>query len=448
MNFADLRRLQSKLFLALVASTSLLLASCGGGGASTSPFTDGQGGAPAVFPSSGSLYAGVPYVMNVTGGRRPYLITSNEPTLVDLNLVLDGNQFSFVPRNPGVIDVGLDPNAVPSRTVIIQVRDSVGSSASFTYSVLQNFFTGYRESYASTCAAASGTVIQACSGTDSIVTVFPVSNGTLYGNRVLQFDKVRGDFSFVVEDPNANPQLVSQIRRTTDHNGMAFVRLRVTNFAPTQIASYKITDVATGATTDALFTIVQQSPVDAISVLPATTFTFTGGLSTRCGTGQADVFITGGTPPYTITPFGGLAVSTTSVAVTGGRVTITAPAANPPCPQGTSVLVQDSRGASQTITVTQAPGTATPPPITVSPSFLSTLGCGQTGQAAVVGGVGGLYAISSHPNINAIVAGNTLSFTRLAVDIIPSSATDALITVTDGSTIGTLSVGATPATCP
>ncbi len=69
---------------------------------------------------------------------------------------------------------------------------------------------------------------------------FPISQGTLYGNREFQLDRVRGDYSFVPEPPGDTPQLVNQIRVRTDHTGRAFVRIRMGISAPTQIASYRL----------------------------------------------------------------------------------------------------------------------------------------------------------------------------------------------------------------
>lgn len=441
MNLEPLRRLQSKLSVAFVAAAALVLSSCGGGGATNSPTNTGN---LELIPATATLYAGVPYTLNVTGGLPPYLITSTEPTLVELNFTTSDHTFSFVPRNPGVVDVGLDPNEVLRRSLSIEVRDSRGERITRTYNVLQNFFTGYRESYTSTCgAAATATPPQACSGTETIIHLIPVSNGTLYGNREYQLDKVRGDFQFVVEDPSVTPQLVNQIRVRTDQTGQAHIRLRVTNSAPTQIATYKITDVSTGVSTVALFTILQQPVIDTISVLPDTV-TFTGTLATRCGTGSADIFVSGGTPPYTLVASAGLAVSPTTVDVSGGRFTVTAGLTSPPCPSGTSVIVTDSRGATAIVSASILPGTGTPPTLTAAPTSL-TLACGQTGQVTVVGGNGSpLSTTSSNPLVTSAVGGSTVSITRVNSGTGPTAAS---IAVTDGASI--VSIGVTvPATCP
>ncbi len=444
VNFEPLRRLQSKLSFAFIAAAALVLASCGGGGATSSP---NNVGALQLLPGTGSIYAGVPTTFNIVGGRAPYLVTSSEPTLLELGFTTSSNSFTVVARNPGVVDVGLDPDEVPRRSVNIEVRDSNGVSLSATFSVLQNFFTGYGTFYSNTCAApASGDPPQACSGTDSVVNLVPVSNGALYGDREFELRKIRGDFQFVVENPAVTPQLVDIIRVRTDHEGKAIARLRVTNAAPTQIASYTITDLVTGATTTRTFVIVQQPGIDQISLLP-TEITFTGGLSTQCGRGSADVFIFGGTPPYTINAAAGLAISPTTVTSSGGSFKVTAGLTIPPCPADATVLVTDSRGAVGTVTVSVLPGTGTPPTLSASPTTIANLTCGTSVSVTVVGPAG-LVPASQHPRVQATISGSTLTIRRIIGDgltVYPNSGT---VTVTDGSSIVTITLTAVDPNCP
>ena len=452
MNFEPLRRLQSKLSVAFIAAAALVLASCGGGGATSSPGTVGD---LALLPGSGSIYAGVPYTFNIAGGRPPFLVTSSEPTLVELNFTTSDRQFTFVARNPGVIDVGLDPDAVPSRSVNIQVRDSAGVQTfiSNTYNVLQNFFTGYSVFYSNTCAVATGTgpAIQACSGTDTLVGFTPVSQGTLYGNREFQLDRIRGDFSFVPEPPGTAPQLVNTLRVRTDQTGTAFARLRVGIGAPTQLASYRISDIATGVTSNFVFMIIQQAPVGVITVLPGGPVTFTGANSGTCGFGSSDQFVFDGTPPYIITPPASIAVSPGTLDTNGSRFTISVGQGFPvnACPSGV-VIIQDAQGRIANVFVSSVPGT-TSIPITVSPVPLPALTCtANTTQAAVVGGVGPLQVVSNHPRVQATISGNILSVLRIAsgdgATIYPTTAT---LAVTDGTTIsGTVVTVTVPANCP
>ena len=443
MNFEPLRRLQSKLSVAFIAAAALVLTSCGGGGATSSPNV----GALQLLPGAGSIYAGVPTTFNIVGGRAPYLVTSSEPTLLELNFTTSSNNFTAVARNPGVIDSGLDPDEVPRRSVNIEVRDSNGVSLSATFSVLQNFFTGYGTFYSNTCAApASGDPPQACSGTDSVVNLVPVSNGALYGDREFELRKVRGDFQFVVENPAVTPQLVDIIRVRTDHEGKAIARLRVTNGAPTQIATYTVTDITTGATTTRTFIIVQQPVFDQISLLP-NEITFTGGLSTECGRGTADVVVIGGTPPYTISGAPSLGISPSTVTSSGGTFSITAGRTSPPCPADQTVLVTDSRGAVGTVTVSIEAGFGSPPALSAAPTTIANLVCGTSTTVTVVGPAG-LSAASQHPRVTATISGSTLTIRRLDGDgltVYPNSGT---VTVTDGSSILTITLTAVDPNCP
>lgn len=443
MNFEPLRRLQSKLSFAFIAAAALVLASCGGGGATSSP---NNVGTLQLLPGAGSIYAGVPTTFNIVGGRAPYLVTSSEPTLLELGFTTSSNNFTAVARNPGVVDVGLDPDEVPRRSVNIEVRDSNGVSLSNTYSVLQNFFTGYGTFYSNTCAApASGEAPEACSGTDSVANLVPVSNGALYGDREFELRKVRGDFQWVIENPAVTPQLVDIIRVRTDHEGKALARLRVTNAAPTQIATYTVTDIATGATTTRTFIIVQQPVFDQISLLP-NELTFTGNLTTDCGGGSADVFVFGGTPPYSISTVAGLAISATTVNSSGGKFSVTAARTPAPCPADATVLVTDSRGAVGTVTVTRGAGSGTLPALSAAPTTIANLACGTSTAVTVIGGPG-LSATSQHPRITATISGSTLTLRRLTGDgatIYPNSGT---VTVTNGSSIVTITITATDPNC-
>jgi hypothetical protein len=448
VNFAALRSVQTQLSIAFVASAALLLASCGGGGATgTNP--GNTAGTLSLAPGSGSLYAGVPYTINIVGGRRPYLVTSSEQTVVALNFTTSSNSFDILANNPGVIDVGLDPDAVPSRSVSITVTDSAGQTSTSTFNVLQNFFTGYGVSYTSLCASGSGAAPQACSGLESLIRLSPVSQGVRYGNRVLQLDKIRGDFQFVQEDPAAVPQLVNQLRVTTDQTGLASARLRVTVAAPTQVASYRVTDVRTGVTTDQTFIIVQQDPTTVINLVP-NSFTFTGGLTGTCGTGSGQAIVLGGVGPYQVLTSSPLIIAGPNpVPKNGDLLSVTVPAGitGSNCPTG-SVTVIDAQGARGTLTVTSAAGSGTPPPIVLSPSTLTLTCTAPTGSAAVIGGNGSLSAVSSHPRVQATISGTILTVTRLTPDVpvvaYPATAT---IAITDGASIVNLTASV-PSSCP
>src|SRR5262249_13467460 len=85
--------------LALVAA--LFLGSCGGGGAQGNPNVTG---AVTITPSAGTIYAGIPFSFQITGGRTPYFLTSSEPGLLPVPSSINGHDLTVVGANPGVID--------------------------------------------------------------------------------------------------------------------------------------------------------------------------------------------------------------------------------------------------------------------------------------------------------------------------------------------------------
>jgi hypothetical protein len=446
VTLAALRNLPSKFSIAFVAACATLLASCGGGGAATSP---SSAGALALTPGTSSIYAGVPYTMNITGGRKPYLVTSSEQTIVALNFTTESSTFDIVANNPGVVDPGLDPAEVPRRTVTITVRDSLGTSVAGSYAVLQNFFTGYGASYSNTCAVGASGPVQACSGTDTVLSYAPVSQGALYGNREMQFDRVRGDFSFVPEPPGTTPQLVDRIRVRTDTTGRALIRMRVGIGAPSQIATFKVTDVTTGVTADIAFLISGQAPTGSITLVPGTAITFTGSSTGACGWGSSDQYVYDGTPPYTITPPVGVSVVPLTLTSNGAKFTVSVGQGAPvnQCPSGT-LIVTDAQGRRATLDVKSEVGT-TSIPITVAPVPLPALTCTlNSTQAVVIGGVGSFQVVSNHPRVNAQMAGNVLVVQRAASgDGAVVYPTTASIAITDGATVTTVTA-TVAANCP
>lgn len=457
VNSVAARRANLVIPAALLVAVSLLLSACGGGGAASLP--PSNTGSLAITPASANLYAGVPYELNIVGGRKPYLVTSNEQTVIALNRTVDANVVTIVAENPGVIDPG-SATEVPRRSVTISVRDSLGATTTAQLTVLQNFFTGYRQTYSNTCSTSGTTgTIDACAGTDSLVQLVPVSQGLLYANRELRLDRIRGDFSFVNEDPAAAPQTTNRLLVRTDSTGRAFARLRVAGLAPSQLATYSITDVASGASTTVAFLIVGVSVTEPnLAIIPAGPITLVGRLNTLCGAGTADIFIVGGRPPYVIgAPTGVSTFPPSPLPSSGSRLSITIPASETPCPPPFTILVTDSRGNTAQFTINAVAGTLeaepTPPPVVIAPSALPgtapALRCGQSAQVAVIGGStrASLSLRSTHPRVNAVISGQTLSVQRLAGDggtAYPDSFT---VTVTDGSSTAELA-GTTATTCP
>jgi hypothetical protein len=436
------------------AAAAFVLGACGGGGAGTSTGPN-QGGSPSISPKTGTFYAGVPNSFVITGGRRPYKLTSTEPSVLPVPSTLDANSFQVVPANPGVVNTGIPVGGLPVRTVTVTVIDALQQTDIATIEVAQNFLTGYGVTFNSNCptSATSGAAAQACSGGETVVTLASVTNGNLFGNRAVRFEVVRGPFQFV--NP-ANNSTANTFTTTTDHAGLATAILRINPNVTAQFAVLRVVDVATGVYTDHVFAINGASGI-AVSTLTAipNVFTFTGVLTTQCGTGSADFTVFDGQPPYTATVSDpNIRVSPSQAFTNPATFTVTA-FNNSVCLANATVIITDALGARTTVTVNTEPGSTAPPapqPLAVQPTAI-TLACGTSGSVSVVGGAGSVFVNSTHPRITAVASGNTITITRLGADPAGTFPTTGTISVSDGRTIIPISVtitGADPVTgrCP
>jgi hypothetical protein len=431
--------------LALVSA--VMLSSCGGGGSATTT----QGGPLALLPSSGSIYAGVPYVISITGGAGPYTLGSSEPLLLAVPQTVRGNTITVVANNPGVVDTGLDPNDVPRRSVIITVRDNTGQNVTASYNVLQNFLTSYGISFSPTSCADPAALVpgSVCAGGEIGVRLSATFAGNLAGNRQFRLEVLRGPFFWVHPTTGI---VGNSVTVTSDHQGVVTAIMRTAAGIPTQIAVLRVVDVATGVYTDHTFVIDGANANAVLTAIPQA-FTFTGPDNVTCGTGVGDFLVFDGLPPYSATSSNpNVTVEALDPNSNPGRFRIRA--INPGiCLSEATVVVVDSLGARTTVTVTteagaNPPPAPPPPPLNVAPNAI-TLGCGQSGSVSIVGGSGTSRSASSpDPRISATATGNTLTITRVGL---PGPGTGGNVTsqvnVSDGAAIATVTV-THPATCP
>jgi hypothetical protein len=445
--------LKTWLAIALLSLASALIGACGGGGATASQ--QNSLAALDLLPGDQSnLYAGVPITFTIVGGRAPYQVSSGDTSIIPINELVSGNTFTVVPSNPGIIDVGLDPNAVPQRSVQIFVRDSgsglantlTGVTIFKTYHVLQNFLTGYGVGYTSTCATAVGstTAGQACAGQESVANFSPVTSGILSGNRAMRVEKLTGDYDWVVEGTG---QLQNTLNFSTNHNGVGIARLKVRVGAVTQIATYRLIDVASTLNTIQQFIITGTPPPGAMTLIPST-LSFTSATTTRCGTGGADVLIFDGKPPFTINNTSpNLSITPTTVVAPSNSFNVNA-FNSAICLTGATVVVTDSEGRRATLTVNTAAGTTAPPALSVAPASVTVTCVANVATVAVVGGTGANSAVSSSPRVTATVSGNAMQITRLLGDPPPGPYPTAVtVSVTDGTSVASVAVTTDPF-CP
>lgn len=444
MKFHSLR---STLAGLAALGAALLLSSCGGGGAGGNP---NEGGFVSVFPQAGTFYAGVPATLTLSGGRRPYSLTSSEPGILPVPAIVNGNSVQVIPNNPGVVDPGLGVGDLPRRTVKIHVRDSTGDIAEANITVAQNFLTGYGLILSPvTCPTPqTGSAPTACAGGTTAAQMRATFNGSLHGNRLFRYEVVRGNFS--LRDP-VTGAAGNSITLRSDHTGTVLGFIEVPAGVSTQLAVIRVIDVETGVYADQVFTISASGANQGRLVTIPSAIKFTGPTTLVCGTGSADVLIFDGTPPYT-------AVSTNPNVIIGnspsntqpGRITILA--ISPQVCLDASVIIQDATGARATVQVTTEAGAtapAAPPDLVVAPNTISLL-CGATGSVSVVGGAGNYSVASTNANVTAAVSGNTIAITRRATDVVASGGVPggaSTVSVTDGAKILTIAV-TSPATCP
>jgi hypothetical protein len=433
--------LRSFLVLLLALSAGIL-SSCGGGGANSTANAP-TGGLVHLIPETGTFYAGIPYTFQIVGGRPPYSLSSSEPSLFPVPLKSSDFSFTVVPNNPGVFDLNLPPDALLVRSVNLQVRDSTGDLRNSTIQVAQNFLTGYGVLISPPTTCSTGSV---CAGGESAVLMQATFAGNLHGNQPFRFEVLRGNFS--LRNP-ATGQVANAITMNSDHTGtIVGPFIVVPPGVPTQLAVLRVIHVPTGVYADTVFTIVSTGATSGLLVAIPDTFNFKGALQGQCGTGTADFFVFDGVPPYTAVS-SSFAIQVTPVSNSQpGRFTITANRQDI-CVDAT-IIVTDSNGARDTITVTTEEGDTAPPTppepadLVVGPTAI-TLGCGESGSVTVVGGTGQYFTNSTNANVTAVVSGNTVTITRTgAAPGVGSSVTG--VSISDGSQIVNVAVTA-PATC-
>ena len=329
------------------------------------------------------------------------------------------------------------------RTVNITARSAEGFTATAVIKVAQNFLTGYgMHALSTTCASDL-----ICTGGETALAFDSTFNGILYQLHTFRFEKVRGPFQFV--DPLNTNNAVDVVTVIADHEGKFTVVIRVAGGVPAQTALFKVTDLVTGAYSFRAFVIATSTTTSTLTLIPDK-ISLTGGDATVCGSGTSDVLVFDGVPPYSIicTDTRVAAASLTSTTQPGRFTINVGQQAAGQCLDNVPCVILDANNTRAVLSIsTKVGAAATPPtPITAAPATL-TLTCGGSGAATVVGGTGTYSATSSNSRVSAAVSGNTVTITRLTGDVGGPFPTTAVVTVTDGASVA--SVTATvPATCP
>ena len=428
MNATFSRMTRTLARAAAAFAAALTLASCGGGGVSPSPNVPDQG-LIVVLPSSSVaapvvVYSGLPTTFSVTGGNGSYIVASNNQAVIASPGSVVGSSFTIVPL-PVIVDTTVtlsirDTAEAPAVTAVVTVRPgTINNNITITPSSTQD----------ASCEPAI------CSGGDAEVKVTLSQGGIPLPARGVRFDVVSGNFNFITSVPG-QPELVAATRTvTTDETGIARTRLRVTAGAPNQTALLQVTDLGTGAHRQASFVIAQYNGNDpAFFTLPAA-ITLTGPNNSTCSNGALDVAVFGGTPPYTIVGSStAFSVTPTFIAASGGKFTVSF-LSTARCVENLPVAVTDASGRTLTVSVTNQLGT-TAPAITLSPTQITGLGCGQSASMVIIGGTEPFSASSSDGLLLVIPpAVRTVTMNAITSGAFPTyGVRTATVTVTDGAT--------------
>jgi hypothetical protein len=324
-----------------------VLAGCGGGsGAPNNPFAPGPPviGPLFVLPSAATVYAHTPATLTVSGGSPPYQAFSSNSAILPVAQAVGSATIVLV-----AADVAADT------VVTITVQDSIGQTAISTVTVSPAPLLNTLTIVPARTICGANTVCSGDTATATVTVAGPTGAGI--PNRQVRFDVVTGAFAIQTNNP-ASP-LASSVTVVSDANGNARVVVQATVNAPTQPAQIRATDLTTGNSVTALFTIVQQTDGSAILSVVPNTATITG--VGTCSAGfRIDYFIYGGTPPYHVS-------SSFPDAVTLVNTTVFAPGSafeaitNGSCVNPLTFTIVDAIGRQTTATLINEPGTAVPP---------------------------------------------------------------------------------------
>jgi hypothetical protein len=162
---------------------------------------------------------------------------------------------------------------------------------------------------------------------------------------------------------------------------------RVCVFAPldsaaNQTAIIQVTDLGSGAYQRTTLLIARATATQAGFFTVPTSVTYTGPNNQQCASGiGSEIFVFGGTPPYTISNSAPSAFSTNTSVVnfSGGSFRVTPTGV---CAENVTIAVTDTAARTVTVTLTNKLGTNDPPPapLAVVPGSLSLTSCASYGQ--------------------------------------------------------------------
>ena len=371
-----------------------VIASCGSGGVS-GPVPVNDPSRITILPDTAILYSGLATTFTISGGTGAYIVSSSNQSVVAASGPIARTTLTVIPANV-TVDTAVtltvrDTGTTPLATASLTVRPgTVANDISIIPSSTQG----------GDCAPAL------CSGGDAVVTATISQGGNPLPARGVRLDVVSGDFRFITSPPDQAEVLSTSTTVISDQNGAIHARIRAVPGAANQTAIVQVTDLGTSAFRRAPFQIAQATGSSPGFFVTPEAITFTGPNDQACASGgRADVFIFGGTPPYTVGNAGSaFGVSQNVVATSGGSFYVVP---NGVCVDpGLPITVVDAGGRTTSVTVSNVRGDLAIPELLVSPNLVTLSDCTSQATVSVAGGTGtftvttGSGAIFANPNIN------------------------------------------------
>ena len=364
--------------LTLLGLSGLLaLSACGGGsGAPNNPFvTPPVTPALTVQPAALTTFSGIPVTLTITSGVAPFSVFTSNAAVLPVTQSVSGNTIVLLPNKvSGDTDVTLTVQDSAGQTVTVKVT----VSASPIFNSLK-FAPSGGDCGSDLCSGQTGTATVVATGPGGVPLVA----------RQIRFDVVFGAIGIITTNPAA--PLVQTLTVATDGTGTAVAGIQALANAPTQPAQVRATDVTSGQSQIANFTVVNstiagQSP---LTVIPDTA-TITSALASECSTGfRIDYYIYGGNPPYTVSSTfpDKVTLVNTTVARSGGFFEAIT---NGGCVDPLTFTIVDISGKQTTAKLVNKPGTGTPPaptPLAINPPSVTGGVCtGKTFRFVITGG--------------------------------------------------------------